>query len=77
MQSLLSSVSLFRNELNNLKNTWAGMLDSIYNYDYACNVVMDSILQLIHSFEVNIRFCQPKNCDVHQDKADVNSTSGG
>ena len=77
MQSLLSSVSLFRNELNNLKNTWAGMLDSIYNNDYACNVVMDSILQLIHSFEVNIRICQPKNGDGLQDKAEVNSASKG
>ena len=24
------------------------------------------IIQLIHSFEVNIRICQPKNSDVHQ-----------
>ena len=53
------------------------MLDSIYNNGYACNVVMDSILQLIHSFEVNIRICQPKNGDVLQDKAEVNSASKG
>ena len=26
----------------------------------------------MHSFEVNIRFCQPKNSDVHWGKAELN-----
>ena len=29
-------------------------------------------IQLMHSFEVNIRICQPENSDVHQGEAVVN-----
>ena len=29
------------------------------------------IIQLMHSFEVNIRICQPKNSDVHRGKKHV------
>ena len=32
------------------------------------------IIQLMHSFEVNIRICQPENGDVHQGEAEVNIT---
>ena len=28
-------------------------------------------MQLMHSFEVNIRFCQPENSDVHQGEANA------
>ena len=30
-----------------------------------------SNIQLMHSFEVDIRICQPKNSDVHQGEAEV------
>ena len=30
--------------------------------------------QLMHSFEVNIRICQPENSDVHRGEASVNIT---
>ena len=29
-----------------------------------------NIIQLMHSFEVNISFCQPENSDVHRGKAE-------
>ena len=32
------------------------------------------IIQLVHSFEVNIRICQPENSYVHRGKAEVNIT---
>ena len=32
----------------------------------------DTIIQLMHSFEVNIRLCQPENSDVHRGEAEVN-----
>ena len=32
------------------------------------------IIQLMHSFEVNIRICQPEDSDVHQGEAEVNIT---
>ena len=35
------------------------------------------IIQLMHSFEVNIRICQPENSDVHRGKAEVNITFEG
>ena len=35
------------------------------------------IIQLMHSFEVNIRICQPKNSDVHRGEAEVNITFEG
>ena len=34
-------------------------------------------IQLMHSFEVNIRICQPENSDVHQGEAEVNITFEG
>ena len=36
-----------------------------------------NIIQLMHSFEVDIRICQPENSDVHQGTAEVNSTFEG
>ena len=35
------------------------------------------IIQLMHSFEVNIRICQPENSDVHRGEAEVNITFEG
>ena len=35
------------------------------------------IIQLMHSFEVDIRICQPENSDVHRGKAEVNITFEG
>ena len=34
-------------------------------------------IQLVHSFEVNIRICQPENSDVHRGEAEVNITFEG
>ena len=34
-------------------------------------------IQLMHSFEVDIRICQPENSDVHQGEAEVNITFEG
>ena len=34
-------------------------------------------IQLMHSFEVNIRICQPENSDVHRGEAEVNITFEG
>ena len=31
---------------------------------YVCIVVMDLNIQLMHSFEVNVRICQPNKSDV-------------
>ena len=36
--------------------------------------LLPDIIQLMHSFEVNIRICRPANSDVHQDEAEVNIT---
>ena len=35
------------------------------------------IIQLMNSFEVDIRICQPKNSDVHRGEAEVNITFEG
>ena len=35
------------------------------------------IIQLMHSFEVNIRICQPENSDVYRGEAEVNITFEG
>ena len=35
------------------------------------------IIQLMHSFEVNIRICQPENSDVHRGEAEVSITFEG
>ena len=35
------------------------------------------IIQLMHSFEVNIRICQPENSDVHRGEAEVDITFEG
>ena len=41
-----------------------------------CDLNFD-IIQLMHSFEVNIRICQPENSDVHRGEAEVNITFEG
>ena len=38
---------------------------------------ISTIIQLMHSFEVDIRICQPKNSDVHRGEAEVNITFRG
>ena len=35
------------------------------------------IIQLMHSFEVDIKICQPENSDVHRGEAEVNITFEG
>ena len=41
------------------------------------SMVTLDIIQLMHSFEVNIRICQPENSDVHRGDAEVNITFEG
>ena len=36
-----------------------------------------NIIQLMHSFEVDIGICQPENSDVHRGEAEVNITFEG
>ena len=38
---------------------------------------IDFIIRLMHSFEVDIRICQPENSDVHRGEAEVNITLEG
>ena len=40
-------------------------------------LVLFNNIQLMHSFEVNIRICQPENSDVHLGEAEVNNTFEG
>ena len=40
-------------------------------------VLCDAIIQLMHSFEVDIRICQPENSDVQRGEAEVNITFEG
>ena len=42
-----------------------------------CAFAIMFIIQLMHSFEVNIRICQPENSDVHRGEAEVNITFEG
>ena len=35
------------------------------------SIFICNIIQLMHSFEVNIRICQPENSDVHRGEAEV------
>ena len=51
-----------------------GLFDSIHLGDIGDNA---DNLQLMHSFEVNIRICQPENSDVDRGKAEVNITFEG
>ena len=46
------------------------------HYAFATQGVFD-IVQLMHSFEVNIRICQPENSDVYRGEAEVNITFEG
>ena len=41
------------------------------------NVNVLNNIQLMHSFEVDIRICQPENSDVHRGEAEVNITFDG
>ena len=38
---------------------------------------ISNIIQLMHSFEVDIRICQSENSDVHRGEAEVNITFEG
>ena len=55
-----------------------GKLEQAVNmyFVHILSLVTDNI-QLMHSFEVNIRICQPKNSDVHRGEAEVNITFEG
>ena len=44
---------------------------------FVIGVVGFVIIQLMHSFEFNIRICQPENSDVHRGEAEVNITFEG
>ena len=48
----------------------------VYMLDFLA-LVFSYIIQLMHSFEVNIRICQPENSDVHRGEAEVNITFEG
>ena len=39
--------------------------------------IFDNIIQLMYSFEINIRICQPEKSDGHRGKAEVNITFEG
>ena len=51
----------------------------MYKTDGSRSMVVqcDAIIQLMHSFEVDIRICQPENSDVHRGEAEVNITFEG
>ena len=51
--------------------------ENIRLFHYVPNIVMDVIIQLMHSNEVDIRICQPENSDAHQGEAEVNITFEG
>ena len=46
-------------------------------YHFVVSFSITDIIQLMHSFEVNIRICQPENSDVHRGEAEVNITFEG
>ena len=58
-------------------------LDRVYHLfhlgSYLClsGALTDCFLPLMHSFEVDIRICQPENSDVHRGEAEVNITFEG
>ena len=57
------------------------MKQYIYNAVYPDKVMLltiqSDIIQLMHSFSVNIGICQPENNDVHRGETDVNITFEG
>ena len=40
-------------------------------------ILGSDIIQVMHSFEVNIKICQPENSVVHRGEAEVNITFEG
>ena len=56
-----------------------GTLSACTNISDVGSVVVYAlfIIQLMHSFEVNIRICQPENSDVYRGEAEVNITFEG
>ena len=48
-----------------------GILDQVWY------LIVLILIQLMHSFEVNIRICQLENSDVHRGEAEVNITFEG
>ena len=44
---------------------------------HASMIKVHDIIQLMHSFDVDIRICQPENSDVHRGEAEVNITFEG
>ena len=47
-------------------------LNMLKHADVVFIMLIINIIQLMHSFEVDIRICQPENSDVHRGKAEVN-----
>ena len=56
------------------------LMDLVHWRKYPLRLRMEKIvhnIQLMHSFEVNIRICQSENSDVHRGEAEVNITFEG
>ena len=49
----------------------------LLNKGFILTISYFDIIQLMHSFEVDIRICQPVNSDVHRGEAEVNITFEG
>ena len=73
----------FRNEFDEFNNIEAQMLHSnhhmlsisLKSHFWDINVFV--IIQLVHSFEGDIRICQAEKSDVHRGNAEVNITFEG
>ena len=53
------------------------MLNSTEHEIKSAHKSLNANIQLMHSFEVNIRICQPEISDVHQGNAAVNISFEG
>ena len=48
-----------------------------YMLTVGLTVIKSDIIQLMHSFEIDIRICQSENSDVHRGEAEMNITFEG
>ena len=60
-----------------VKHSTTEPLRSLIRLCHLTEMKHTNIIQLMHSFEVNIRICQPENSDVHRGEAEVNITFEG
>ena len=63
--------------MSHLSQCYVNVMPSYYVSSQSVLYECDAMIQLMHSFEVNIRICQPENSDVHQGEAEVNITFEG